>query len=432
VRSVLDSPQLRRIIAAYGINRLGTWFGTVALSLAVFDHTHSSIAVAATLVAGQVVPAFAVPSVVARVEASRRQRELSWLYFVEAVATTAIGLLLWSFWLPGLLLLVAIDGTAALAANALLRTEAARVARQELDSGDDPHAAEQQANAAINVVFSGTFVLGPALAGIVVAAAGATSALFIDAGSFLICGVLLLDLHPHVDAAGGESVSARLRAAWEHIRDVPALRALLFAQAVGLVFFESAVPIEVAYIKRTLAAGDRGYGLLVTAWGIGVVLGSVIFARAGNRRLGLMMSLGTFAIGAAYLGFAAAPSLLVAMAAALVGGVGNGIQYAPVISSLQRLTPTELHGRVMGMLESISAICPAIGLALGGVLVAVSSPRTAFIVVGIGAVLTTVAFARVHVDSVSEPEQASAEIPVEPEADGAIVAQTSLGAQIPS
>ena len=61
---------LRRIVAAYTINRLGTWFGLVALSLAVFDHTHSALAVAALLFAGQALPAFVVPALVARVEAS--------------------------------------------------------------------------------------------------------------------------------------------------------------------------------------------------------------------------------------------------------------------------------------------------------------------------------------------------------------------------
>jgi hypothetical protein len=49
----------------------------------------------------------------------------------------------------------------------------------------------------------------------------------------------------------------------------------------------------------------------------------------------------------------------------------------------------------MGALESIGAISPAIGLTLGGALVALSSPRTAFLVVGVGAALTTVAFVRV-------------------------------------
>jgi MFS family permease len=384
------------MVLAYGVNRLGTWFGTVALSLAVFDHTHSALDVAAVLIAAQVLPAFVVPAVIARVEASDGRHELAALFYIEAVAIGAVAVLLSNFWLPAVLLLVAVDGTAALAANALLRTELAGAAKRELDGGEDPHAAEQQANAALNVVFSVTFVAGPVLAGLLVASAGAASALAVDVVSFVLCGTLLLDLHPHVEEAGGESVAARLQAAWRHVRGVPALRTLLLAQGVGLIFFESAVPIEVAYAKRTLLAGDAGYGLLVTCWGAGVVLGSIVFARAGTRALGAMLSLGTLAIGAGYLGFAAAPSLALAAGAAVVGGIGNGVQYAPVISGVQRLTPASLQGRVMGLLESISAVTPALGLALGGALVAAASPRVAFIVVGSGAALTAVAFARVR------------------------------------
>ena len=52
--------RLRRILAAYTVNRLGTWFGLVALLVAVFDHTHSALAVAALLFAGQALPAFLV------------------------------------------------------------------------------------------------------------------------------------------------------------------------------------------------------------------------------------------------------------------------------------------------------------------------------------------------------------------------------------
>jgi len=139
----------------------------VALSVAVYDHTHSAVAVAAMLVSGQVLPAFAVPALIARVEASTRRRELSALYLFEAAATCALAVVLWHFWLPAVLLLVALDGTAALAAGALLRTAAARAAREEhaasRGGGADPEgeaAAEQSANAAINVAFSTTFVLG--------------------------------------------------------------------------------------------------------------------------------------------------------------------------------------------------------------------------------------------------------------------------------
>ncbi len=400
---------MRRIIAAYTINSVGTWFGLVALSLGVFDQTHSALAVAATLAAGRVVPAFAVPAVVARVEASNHRRELTGLYVFEAAATALLAVFLAHFSLPIVLLLVALDGTAALAASALLRAEVARTARAEAGERDTTtdsdveheayaEAAERRANAALNVAFSAAFVVGPVVGGVVVAGAGVTTALLLDAASFLICGALVLDLHPHVEEAAGDSVRSRLRAAWSFVNDVPALRALLLVQAVALVFFESAEPIQVSFSKVTLDAGDRGFGLLVAMWGVGVAVGSVVFARSPNRELRTMISGGTFAVGLAYIGFAAAPSLLVACGAAVVGGFGNGIQWAPLISAVQLLTPPHLHGRVMGALESIGALAPALGLALGGALVVLTSPRTAFLVVGVGAALTTVGFVRIPIN----------------------------------
>jgi hypothetical protein len=406
VPSPLESGRLRRILVAYTVNRLGTFFGVIALMVAVYDHTHSAIAVAALLFAWQAVPAFVVPALVARAEASARGHELSGLYFFEAVATGALALLLSHFWLPGVLLLAALDGTAALTASSLMRAEVARAARAHSEAQpaiagetsesveDRAQDAERRANAALNVAFSGTFVLGPALAGAVVAAAGAPAALFIDVASFLICGALLLDLHPHVEEAGGDSVRARLRAAWKHIHEVPSLRGLLLVEAVALVFFESAAPIEVAYAKVTLDAGDRGFGLLVAAWGVGAVLGSLIFARLVKRPLGATLGAGAFAIGLGYIGFAIAPSLGIACVAALVGGVGNGMQWPSLISAVQQLTPQRLQGRMMGAAESLGALCMAIGLLLGGTLVALTSPRVAFLTVGLGAVATTGALLR--------------------------------------
>jgi Transmembrane secretion effector len=397
---------LRRILVAYTVNRLGTWVGLIALSLAVFDHTHSALAVGALLFAWQALPAFLVPAVVARVEASARRSELSGLYFFEAVATAVLAVLQWRFWLPAVLLLAALDGTAALAANALLRAEVARSARDLVEGQPDgamqpdenieaeAQEAERKANAALNVAFSVTFVTGPVLGGIVASTAGAPAALFIDVGSFLICGALLVYLHPHVEEAGGDSVRARLRAAWTHIKEAPSLRALLLTEAAALVFIQSGGPIEVVYAKATLHVGDRGYGLLVTAWGAGAVVASVVFARSVRRPLGAMLSAGIFALGAAFVGFALAPSLALACVAALVGGVGNGLEWPSLISLVQRLTPQHLHGRLMGAVESLAALCGAIGLLLGGALVALSSARVAFLVVGLGAMMSTIAFVR--------------------------------------
>jgi MFS family permease len=412
------------MVLAYTINRLGTWFGYIALAVAVFDHTHSAIAVAAMLVAGQVVSAFLVPSVVARVEASGRRGLLSGLYLFEMAATAALAaLLLLHFSFPAVLVLVALDGTAALAASALLRAATARTAR-ELANGSRPSsaaagaqgdgavmkgtsdasedaalAAERAANAALNVGFAITFTLGPALGGVIVPALGAPAALLIDAATFAICGAMLLDLKPHIEDAEASSVRARVRASWQYIKDTPTLGRLLLAEGFALSFFTFSGPVEVAYAKVSLHAGDRGYGLLLGVWGLGVALGSVVFARSIGRSLGVLLSTSTLAVGLAYLGWAAAPSLGLACAAGLVGGVGNGVQWASMISAVQRLTPQRLQGRLMGAVESLGAICPAIGFSLGGAIAVLSSPRDAFLVAGLGATVGTAAFVRLGLAS---------------------------------
>jgi hypothetical protein len=408
VRPSLESLRLRRITAAYTINRLGSWVGHVALALAVFDDTGSALAVAALFLAWLALPSFVVPALVARVEASARRRELSGLYLFEAVATAALAVVLLHFWLPVVLLIAAMDGTAALASSALLRAEIAKVARQEAASQapvgspieaveDMCHQAERITNARLNVCFSVAFVIGPVLGSAIVATAGTTAALFVDVGSFLICGAFVLDLHPHVEEASGDSVRARLRAAWGHIYTVPSLRSLLLVEAVALVFIEAGGPIEVGYAKATLHAGDRGYGLLLTAWGLGAVLGSVAFARLSRRPLQQMLGVSVFALGGAFVGFAVAPTLLLACLAAVAGGVGNGIEWPSLISLVQHMTPVRLHGRIMGAVESLAAICLATGLPLGGALVGLSSSRLAFLVIGIGAAATAPAFLRVRI-----------------------------------
>ena len=127
------------------------------------------------------------------------------------------------------------------------------------------------------------------------------------------------------------------------------------------MFFESGGPIEVAYAKATLHAGDRGYGLLLTTWGAGAVLGSVDLRPPGHaiacrdaasrhardrRRLHRLRR---------------ARRRSPRRAPRAVGGIGNGCSGRRMISTVQRITPQELQGRMMGGLESLGALCLASG-----------------------------------------------------------------------
>jgi MFS family permease len=79
-----------------------------------------------------------------------------------------------------------------------------------------------------------------------------------------------------------------------------------------------------------------------------------------------------------------APTLAVACAFSVLGGVGNGVEWVSAISAVQELTESGMQARIMAVLESVAAAMPGVGFALGGVLAAVASPRTTFAVSGFG------------------------------------------------
>lgn len=420
------SPRLRRIFLAYTVNELGTWFGYVALALGVYDHTHSAIATAALFIARGLLPALLAPVLVARTERSLRRGQLAWLYLLEAALTIALAGLLWHFWLPAVLALVTIDGIVAVAATALLRASATRVTvadmagepatgRDEQAQEARVEAAQRQASATLNFAFMGALAAGPVIGGALVDSVGGSVALLLDAFTFCVCAALLAHLGTHIAETAGDSIRARLRAVSEHVRAVPALRALFVTQAVALVFFASVEPVEVLYTKSTLNAGDLGYGLLMGAWGLGAALGAVVFARAVRRPLGPMLTFGTLLVGLAYLGFAAAPTIALACAAAVVGGIGNGIQWPSLISAVQQLTPAGLHGRLMSAVGSLNALCPALGFILGGTIAALSSPRVAMLVAGAVATLATFAFMRLPIRGLQSSGEAATSLATEPE-----------------
>ena len=396
------SSRLRRVVAAYTVNQFGNWFGYIALAVIVYDHTRSALAVAALLAAAQAIPALLVPAMVAHVERSARRGWLTGLYSAEAAVVAALAVVVQHFWLPAVLALAALDGLAALTARALVRAAASRIGADDASNGvSEAEAASasalgaRRANSALNAGFTVAMAIGPALAGLFVASAGGPAALIVDAVSFLICGSLVQDVTTFVTADQAPSRRWNLTEGLQQLRAVPHLRAFLRTEALALLAFESAAPVEVLYAKASLHAGDRGYGLLLAVWGVGQILGSVVFARWAARSLRPLLIGGTFAVGLAYLGFGAAPSLAVACAAAMTGGIGNGVQWAAFISAAQELTPAELHGRLMGAIESMGAIVPAFAFSLGGILAALTSPRSALWVAGAMATAMTFVFMRV-------------------------------------
>ena len=113
-----------------------------------------------------------------------------------------------------------------------------------------------------------------------------------------------------------------------------------------------------------------------------------------GRRLIVLAATSTAVIGLSYLGLAAAETLPLACLMALVGGAGNGVQWVAVVTALQEQVPDEFQARVVGLLDSAATIAPVFAYTLGGVLAQAVSPRAAYAVAGVGALLCAVLFGR--------------------------------------
>src|SRR3954453_23957110 len=161
----------KALAGGYSINELGNWLGDIALAVLVFDQTGSPLATALLFTGTRYVPALLAPTIVARVDTLRPRLSLPLLYGADALVFGVLALLAsHHFALALVVALGAVDGTLALAARALTRSTSASLL--------EPAGLLRRGNALFNIGFTTAGALGPAIAGIVVAHAGVSTALW--------------------------------------------------------------------------------------------------------------------------------------------------------------------------------------------------------------------------------------------------------------
>ncbi len=294
---------------------------------------------------------------------------------------------------------VLVDGTLMLSARGLSRSAINIVLK--------PSGKLREGNGLLNIGLAIAGVLGVATGGALVGEVGPATVLAIDAASFAMVGLIAATL-PHVEWIHGDedTLMARLRGGLGWAWSQKTIRMLIAGEALAIVFFTLIVPIEVVYAKETLSTSDAGYGVFLASWSLGQILGGLLYVgmKVLPARAAILVS--TAIIGVGYLGIAATDQLWVACAFALVGGIGNGVQWVAVLTLVQQWTPDGLQARITGLLESAASFATGAGFIVGGVLVALFSPPLAFTVAGIGALLIPLA-ALLAGAEIDEPPQMS-------------------------
>lgn len=328
-------------------SNIGTWMQTLAQSWLVYDLTGSALLLGVVNFV-QGVPALFL-SLVGGVLADRIERRTLML------ATQATNMVL-AFLLAGLTLtgLVRVEHIMAIAFLSGLVNAINTPVRQGIISDLVPKSDLQNAVAVNSAQFQTSQLVGPAIAGIIVATAGAGWAFLLNGMSFVavIFSLLRLRLPPWKAPARKLSL---WQSAVEGIRFVfrhEVLGTLVLIAAIPAIFgrpgSQSLMPV---FAESVLHVGPEGLGALMSANGAGALFGALAAASLGGfRQRGLLQLLMGSAYGVLLFLFAFSRRLDVSMALLFAGSACSMIFSSLNQTFLQLLAPDEMRGRVLSVL----------------------------------------------------------------------------------
>lgn len=363
--AALKSRPLRWIGALYGLGSALDWALSMALMVFVYGRTGSPMAAGAMLVCSQVAPGLLIGLLAERADRWDFRRALACAFALQGLAVLLLVVL--SLPIYGAAIGVGLCGAVV---RSQLRSGLAQVAHGDLF---------RAGSALLNGIRGVTSLAGPALAAASLATFGPDATLLVVGAALVASGGLgLVMTRLVIDTAGTGADSECADAATTRVSRPVAPLLLL----VGFVLAAMSVdePALLAYVERGLGDGVGGYGALLTAWGVGTLIGTALFTRVLGRPM-LQVFAGAMGVSAlAHAGLYVAPSLPFAVAAAVLGGAANGMDWAALSTAVMERAAIGDEGRVAARLEAVATTAPALGFVVGGAMAASLAPRLVLLV----------------------------------------------------
>lgn len=351
----------RLFVGGQFLSLIGTWVQTVALSWLVYRLTGSSAMLGLIGFASQIPYLF---SPIGGVVADRMNRHR--LIILTQVCSTAQAVLLGWLTLSGYIRIWHIFFLAlALGIIGLFDMTARQSFLVELVGKDDL----MNAIALNSSAFNCGRILGPAVAGFLVAAIGEGWCFLVNASSFLavIVGLLLIRLPPPPPRKVVISPVAQFREGLEYVRRHAPSRTLLLNLGVVSVMSYAFIVLMPVFADQMLGGGPKTLGVLMSAFGLGALFGAVYMAsRTALRGLSRTIVRATLLYSVGLILFAFSPNIALACFFLIIVGFGTLLQVASTNTSLQTITPDNLRGRVMGFYGMMFMGMTPIGSLIGG------------------------------------------------------------------
>jgi len=351
---------------------VGTWMATIALTADVTDRTHSPWWVSALFIVTF------LPSVIVGLVAGPLVDRLSRKRLIVAADVVRIGVFVALPFTSSALAIIALAAVAGVANSffrpAVLAGVPNLIAKEDLAHGTSLLQATDWAAA----------TLGPILGGVIVSVSGPNLVYWLNAVTFLFSVLLLL----RIPARLLQSEQAITRGHWRDLADgLGAFRrsAAMLTVIVAFGFAMLATGLinvsEIFLAERALHRGAFGYGLLWTATGAGLVVGSLVSgALLETRELTDIYPLAFLPWAAGILGAAIAQNIWVAALAMVVAGLGNGLTFPMTVLIVQRYTEDRLRGRAFTLIISAHNLLLGIAMVAAGALTELFGPRWVYVI----------------------------------------------------
>jgi MFS family permease len=360
-----------------GTSLMGTWMTRLATAWLVYRLTHSALLLGVVSFAGQILTFLLAPFAGVWVERLDRRKLLVWTQAAAAVQSLALAALT----LMGVITLWEIISLAALQGmiNAFdMPGRQSFLVQMVEDKEDLPNAI------AINSsMVNAARLVGPAVAGVIVATAGEGWCFFIDGVSYLavIASLLMMRIKPLDVRRQAKSMLEQMREGWAYVRGFRPIRvALLLFAVVSLMGWPYAVLLPM-FAGNVLHGGPNTLGWLTGASGVGALVSALSLAvRKSVVGLTRMIQISAAVFGAALILFGLSHVLWLSLVLMLFVGFGMMQCAAAVNTVVQSLVTEDKRARVMSYYTMAFVGTAPFGSLLAGTLAhKIGAPHTVMI-----------------------------------------------------
>jgi MFS family permease len=364
----------RLFAAGQIVSLVGTWMQTVAQAWLVYRLTHSELLLGTAWFCTQI-PVFAFGAL-GGLAADRYSRHrlvvvtqiLSMFQALALAALTLSG----KVQVPQIMVLAVVLGT--INAFDMPGRQSLII---EMTSKDDL----LNAISLNSAIFNGARVVGPAVAGLLVAAFGEGVCFLLNGVSFLaVIGCLLAMRLPKFQRRAQDSPWAHLAAGFKYVHGHRAVRTLLGMMAAITIAGMPALVLMPFFADAIFHRGSRGMGILMGAMGAGAVAGTLVLAwRARLSTLPQVIFRSALLLGAGFCFFAWSNVFYYSLAAMPLIGYSVMRQMASANTLIQTLIPDEFRGRTMAFYTmTVVGLGPVGSLAAGALAHAYGARLTVF------------------------------------------------------